>query len=218
MFKLSKAFIYVYFLIAFISCGKKIKKNVIEINREVFFAQKTLSMNDSIIELASININTAFNLVPIEHSQYSNEIRLHYLDAFNERFFIEKKMEDSTFTSLYNCKTINREDSLFMKIGTLITLNFKSLSSKIINSDSVPDLPKYDRITNTNSLDGGPTYFYQIKKGSSIKKGIIDYSLKPEKNNTDIQNILLFINAITEKYSFDFPQPMKNIIQSFFPK
>jgi hypothetical protein len=218
MFKItSHIFISLLLIVMIVSCKKKVEKKIVDLKREIFIGIKQKLSDDSLIGELSSSINIAFQLEPIERTKYKNEIRVYFFSAFQERFFIEKQSGDSIIASLFNCKTSNSNDSLFMKIGTSISVRFMKKWNQEINSNSIPALQKYYKDNNV-VLDGSPTYFYQIKKGAILKSGIIDNPFELAKNNTEATHISNFINQISGKYSFDFKSKWKDILVSFYPK
>jgi hypothetical protein len=218
MYKVSKIIFCIIFLNVLFSCKKRVTKTRTKLNTEIFFGYKRYIPNDSLINQVSADYNVAFGLKPIEHSKNINEIRLFFLGPFVERFFIEKKSNDSINANIYNCKTIQKGDSLLMKIGDIITVNYKFKFDQMPNSDSIPFLVSYSKDTSETILDGGVTYYYEIKKGSAIKKGIIDAESKPGKQNKEDEYVLNFIKNISDKYSFDFKNSWEDIDSSFLPK
>lgn len=219
MYKIFRIFFYIIIAIFFFSCKKRVTKTRAKLNTEIFFGIKRYIPNDSLIKQVSVDYNIAFGFKPIEHSKSINEIRLFFSGPFKERFFIEKTSDDSISANMFNCNTIKKADSLFMKIGDIITINYISQFDQMPNSDSIPSLiTYYSKDTAEIMLDGGVTYYYEIKKGSIIKKGIVDVKSNPEKQNNEDKYILNFIKNISDKYSFDFRNSWEDIASSFLPK
>ena len=181
MYRLLKVFYSIIILNVCFSCNKKIIKNIVVLNTERFFGYKKTIPDGSLINHVSLDMNKAFGLESIERSAHIDETRIYFTSPFKERLFLEKQSKDSTIADIFNCKIINRRDSLFMKIGNHIKLNYKFYFNQEVNTDSIPVLLDYIKDTSTNVADGGISYFYEIKKGSLIKKGIIDMNNKTEK-------------------------------------
>lgn len=217
MYKVFKIFFCIIFLGALLSCKKRVTKTRTKLNTEIFFGYKRYIPNDSLINQVSADYNIAFGLKPIEHSKNINEIRLFFSSPFMERFFIEKRSNDSINANMYNCKTIQKGDSLLMRIGDIITVNYISKFDPMPNSDFIPFHVNYSKDTAEIILDGGITYYYEIKKESTIKKGIVDVESKLGKQNKEDKYILNFIKNISDKYSFDFRNSWEDIDSSFLP-
>lgn len=217
--------IFTLFLLSIVGCKKRITKKVISLQQSTFYNNEKSSSNDSILYQLSNGFDKAFKLSPIEKSIFKNEIRIYFVNSFTERFFIEAQSEDSVHTQIYNCKTkrkiddslkIKERDSLFMEIGGLITLDFKGETRPFIYFDSIPTF-KIFYIADTigNVLDDGSTYYYAIKKGNMIKKGLIDKPLETGNIHSDALYVGKFISYINEKYTFHFWDTWSNIAASF---
>ncbi len=213
------------FIVTIFGCQKKMTKKVIPLQESNFYSNEKALNNDSILIQLSNAFDKVFKLSAIEKSTFKNEVRIYFINPFFERFFIEKQSDDSIHTRLYNCKTNRKRnntlkmkdnDSLFMQIGGLITLDFKGPTEPFIYFDSIPTFKNfYTADTIGNVLDDGSTYFYEFKKGSMIKKGLIDKPLETGNNNFDAIYVVKFIRYINDKYTFHFWDTWINIVSSF---
>lgn len=218
-------FIFAFFIVSIVDCKKKIIKKVISLRESTFYNNEKSLNNDSILIQLSKGFDKAFKLSSIEKSIFNDEVRIYFVNPFAERFFVEEQSKDSTHIRFYNCKTKRKSDnflkmkdndSLFMQIGGLITLDFKGETKPFIYFDSIPTFKKfYIADTTGNVLDDGSTYFYEIKKGNIIKKGLIDKPLETGNNNSDAHYVGKFISYINEKYTFRFWDTWPNISGSF---
>lgn len=174
-----------------------------KIYKEVFYCK--VSKWDSATGLSSLseNFDKAFSLLPIKTSSYQSEIRIYYQGAFCERFFRETIYKDSVDIQLLDCRSDRRNDSLFMKTGALIQAKGKLDKQLSLDLDSLP-ANKIWQDKQDDVLDGINTYFIEVKRGSEIKRILIDNPLEKETAGTDGRHIYNLLKTIQQQYSFRF--------------
>lgn len=198
-------FVMLLYLLLFSCMDNKTNfiRKTTEINKEVFFGIARPLKNDS-LEQISKDFQQAFRLVPLENDMSQTEIRIYFLSAWRERFFREIINGDSSNLYILNCKTDRRNDSLFMTTGTIIEAKGKLVKKIFSKTSLLPKAKIWEFKNDTPVLDGGDTYFIEVKSRNEIRRVLIDNPFGKGPNDIDAQYVSDFIKIITNSYSFNF--------------
>jgi hypothetical protein len=209
-------------LLLFYSCSNDrdaFVRDVKEINKEVFYGidSSKKKQNDNLITLMVNDVNKAFSIGSINESLAENEVRIYYSFPFGETFFRQQFKDGRTNLELYICNTERRQDSLFMKIKTVVKSEGKYPYDSSLNVNFTPDsLTINNNYKEEDVLDGFATFVIQIKNHSQSKFILIERPFDVEDKNAVAKYVCNLIREINKKFSFKFHDPQRKIVDSAF--
>jgi hypothetical protein len=199
--KLNSLLLFV--LASMCSCQRHVSKyeRTTEYNlTEVFLYPKDNKTNVPLETAIKEEIDKGFQLAPIKNSNKKAEIRIYFVGAFNSRFLRQIFQDDSVLVELNQCRVVERNDSILMKLGTKITAKGKAAPNILRASTELP-------VFYQNAVEGvldGSSCLIQIQYQHLTKTLSIDLPFPPNEQDPDKQKITNFLNIICQKYSFRF--------------